>query len=375
MAVSACWMMSPCAARSEDGGATHWSIHFLVASNGNTVSIFEDNARAFPGGNARHPRPSVVRSGQGLPAHGRGRRKKRIQQQQPLRLGTLNIGTITGRSRELADTLKTRRIDIACIQETKWTGAKARDIGDGFKLFYNSNKPQNGVGLVVSKKARDNVVEVTRISDRLMSLKIDTGDITMRVISCYAPQTNCLKADKEDFWETRINATWTKWRQVTAVLCDRRIPYHLKAKIYKTVVRPVALYGSECWPTTAKHEQALHTMEMRMLRWCLGLTCWDQVMNEDVRKRLGIAPIMEKMREARLRWYGHVVCADDNSVAKTAMRLDPGDQRPRGRPKKRWMDRIKEDMKIVNLAPEDALDRAKLRRICRKADSAKRDKC
>ncbi|XP_051785416.1 craniofacial development protein 2-like [Erpetoichthys calabaricus] len=168
-----------------------------------TSQNLENNARASPGGDARRPRPSVVSSGQGLPAHGRGRPKKRVQQQQqPLRLGTLNIGTMTGRSRELADTLKIRRIDIACIQETKWTGAKARDIGDGFKLFYNGNKPQNGVGIVVSQKVRDNVVEVTRMSDRLMSLKIDTGDITMRVTSCYAPQTNCSESDKEDFWES-----------------------------------------------------------------------------------------------------------------------------------------------------------------------------
>jgi len=35
--------------------------------------------------------------------------------------GTLNIGTLTGRSRELSDALKRRRIDIACIKEVKWT--------------------------------------------------------------------------------------------------------------------------------------------------------------------------------------------------------------------------------------------------------------
>lgn len=38
---------------------------------------------------------------------------------------------LTGRTRELADLLKARSIDIACIQETKWKGAKARDIAKG----------------------------------------------------------------------------------------------------------------------------------------------------------------------------------------------------------------------------------------------------
>ncbi|XP_026012437.1 uncharacterized protein LOC113014867 [Astatotilapia calliptera] len=138
-----------------------------------------------------------------------------------------------------------------------------------------------------------------------------------------------------------VNAAWMKWRQATDVLCNRRMPDHLKVKIYKTVVCPVALYG-----------------------WCQGLAHWDQVMNEDVRKRLGIAPITEKMHKAQLRWYGHVLRSGDSSVAKTAMRLEPGGQRPRGRPKNWWMDRIK----------EDALGRAKWRRICRKADPAMRDK-
>lgn len=64
-------------------------------------------------------------------------------------------------------------------------------------------------------------------------------------------------------------------------------------------------------------------IEMRMLRWTLGLTRWDQVMNEDVRKTMGVTPITEKMREARLRWYGHVVRSEEESVAKRAMRLNP----------------------------------------------------
>ena len=44
---------------------------------------------------------------------------------------------MTGKNRELAEMLDRRRIDIACAQETKWKGSKAREIGDGYKLFYH----------------------------------------------------------------------------------------------------------------------------------------------------------------------------------------------------------------------------------------------
>ncbi|XP_059389804.1 craniofacial development protein 2-like [Carassius carassius] len=159
-----------------------------------------DQARAFPLGDARHLRPDGVRNGRGLPAQGRGRLKKRVHR---IRLATLNIGTLTGRSRELADTLKTRRIDIACIQETKWKGSKARDIGEGYKLIYDGvTSSRNGVGVVVCQQLRDSIVEVENISDRLISIKIVSGPTTLRVISCYAPQVGCTEQEKDEFWET-----------------------------------------------------------------------------------------------------------------------------------------------------------------------------
>ena len=49
-----------------------------------------------------------------------------------LRVATWNIGTLTGKSRELAEILKNRRVHVACLQETKWKGSKARDIGEGY---------------------------------------------------------------------------------------------------------------------------------------------------------------------------------------------------------------------------------------------------
>lgn len=171
----------------------------------------------------------------------------------------------------------------------------------------------------------------------------------------------------------RVNAAWMKWRQVSGVMCDRRMPIRLKAMVYKSVIRPVALYGSECRPATSKCEQTLHVMEMRMLRWCLGLTRLDHVRNDVVRSRMGVAPIIEKMREGRMRWYGHVMRSCENSVAKAAMTMRPLGERPRGRPKKRWTDQVADDMRKLGVTLEDAQDRVKWRNACRKADPALRD--
>jgi hypothetical protein len=93
----------------------------------------------------------------------------------------------------------------------------------------------------------------------------------------------------------RIKAIWLKWRQVSGVLCDPRVSLKLKGKFYRTVIRPAMLYGAECWPTKRRHVQQLSVTEMRMLRWICGNTRRDRVQNDDIRERLGVAPVEEKL--------------------------------------------------------------------------------
>ena len=45
---------------------------------------------------------------------------------------------------------------------------------------------------------------------------------------------------------------------------------------------------------------------MHMLRWMRGDTRRDKVRNEDIRTKIGVAFIEERMRENRLRWFDHV---------------------------------------------------------------------
>nr|CDJ93337.1 endonuclease-reverse transcriptase HmRTE-e01 [Haemonchus contortus] len=157
---------------------------------------------------------------------------------------------------------------------------------------------------------------------------------------------------------------------MTGVLCDKNIPERLKSKIYRTVIRPVAIYGAECWPTTKEVEARLSVMETKMLRWTAGVTRLDRISNDAIRERFGVAPIVDKMREARLRWYGHVLRADEGSVRKIGLNLDVSGRRPRGRPKQRWLDTLHEDLKTVNIHPDQAFNREKWRQHIRKADPA-----
>ena len=90
---------------------------------------------------------------------------------------------------ELVDTLRGRRVDIVCLQETRWIGHKAREIGNiGLKLWYaGGDKNQNGVGIIVEPNLKDKVVEVNQVDDRIIHLRHLLGKDNINIISAYAP--------------------------------------------------------------------------------------------------------------------------------------------------------------------------------------------
>ena len=49
------------------------------------------------------------------------------------------------------------------------------------------------------------------------------------------------------------------------IISDTKMPRKLKIKLYMTVIRPLLLYGAECWTVRKKEEQILEKTEMRML--------------------------------------------------------------------------------------------------------------
>ena len=45
---------------------------------------------------------------------------------------------------------------------------------------------------------------------------------------------------------------------------------------------------------------------MRMIRWMYGHTRFDKSRNEVIKGEIGVASIDDKIRDVRLRWFGHI---------------------------------------------------------------------
>ncbi|EYC13953.1 hypothetical protein Y032_0042g623 [Ancylostoma ceylanicum] len=98
--------------------------------------------------------------------------------------------------------MKLRSIHVLCLQEKRWKGSKAREIGDGIKLFYHGlEAKRNGVAIAVCGPLKEYVSSVNCVSDRIISLRIAIKDGFWTVVSIYAPQCGCTEADKEAFYD------------------------------------------------------------------------------------------------------------------------------------------------------------------------------
>ncbi|KAK3507467.1 hypothetical protein QTP70_021829, partial [Hemibagrus guttatus] len=104
----------------------------------------------------------------------------------------------------------------------------------------------------------------------------------------------------------RVQAGWNGWRKVSGVLCDQKISARIKGKVYRTVVRPAMLYGLETVSLRKRQESELEVAELKMLRFSLGVTRLDRIRNEYIRGTAHVGRLGDKVRETRLRWFGHV---------------------------------------------------------------------
>ena len=158
---------------------------------GKTTTVTSDWAPRVTGGHATWMQR---RGGMQLQQRMERKRKERNEERKKakkikLRVASLNVGTMTGKGREVADLMERRGANILCVQETRWKGERARCVGGGYKMWHcgNGNK-KNGVEIILKKEHVDRVVELWRVTDRIICLKMELDGVMLNVISAYAPQ-------------------------------------------------------------------------------------------------------------------------------------------------------------------------------------------
>ena len=123
-----------------------------------------------------------------------------------------------------------------------------------------------------------------------------------------------------------------------------------KLKIYKTLMRPIVTYGCEAWTLTSWNEQQLGIFEQKILGKIFGPIqdengIWRIRKNHELNELIGSA---DRVRFIKSR-LGHVMRMDGGRMPRRILELKPMGRRTRGRPRKRWIEDVEEDIQTMGI--------------------------
>ncbi|KAJ4449908.1 hypothetical protein ANN_01315 [Periplaneta americana] len=146
---------------------------------------------------------------------------------------------------------------------------------------------------------------------------------------------------------------------------------NLKVRIYKTVKLPVVVYGCETWTLTLREEQRLRVFENKVLRKIFGTKRddvtgeWRKIYNAELHALYSSPDIIRNIKSRRLRWAGHVARMSESRNAYKVLVGRPEGKRPFRRPRRRWEDTIKINLREVGYDGRDWINLAQDRELWR----------
>ena len=115
---------------------------------------------------------------------------------------------------------------------------------------------------------------------------------------------------------------------------------------------PVVLYGCETWSLTLQEERKLRVFENRVLRKIFEPRRevtgeWRRLHYEELNDLYSSPNIVRVIKSRRMRWAGHVVRMGEERGVYRVLVGKPEGRRPLGRPRRRWADNIRMDLREV----------------------------
>ena len=133
----------------------------------------------------------------------------------------------------------------------------------------------------------------------------------------------------------------------------------MKVKTYKTIILPVVLYGCEILSLISKEEHSLRLFVNKELTKILGAKRdeitgeWRKLHNAELHALHTTRNVIRNLKSRRVRWPGHVARMEQTRNAYRVLVGKPEGKRSLGRPRRRWEDNIKMDLREVGCDPRD----------------------
>ena len=135
----------------------------------------------------------------------------------------------------------------------------------------------------------------------------------------------------------RINAAAKLYHALNkSFISKKEVSSQTKIKVFKTIFRPVLLWGSESWVLSKRLKSHIQAMEMKYLRRVKGVTRADKIRNDVIRSELEVEPALKIIEQNQLKWFGHLQRLNDKRQVKKVWKTRTMPKRNRGRPIVTW---------------------------------------
>jgi hypothetical protein len=290
---------------------------------------------------------------------------------------------VVRRSRvELSGSIFTKSVQIlGFADDLDIIGRGIRAVKDAFSKL---EREANRIGLFVNvDKTKLLMVSPSPRSKQSVGSHLEINGKKFEVVSEF-PYLGALVDDKFSTGreiERRIFTAQRSFFGLKHLLRAKSITRTTKFTLYKTLIRPVAIYGAESWNTTKEEEEKLGVFERKVLRAIIGpkRTSDGQYLSRENNELYQIfrdPDIVEVVRHRRLAWAGHVVRREENHPLKRVFVGEFRDgNRKRGRPKNSWKEAVNRDSAQFGLNDwqRTAKDRAQYSKFLNSVKSRARD--
>jgi hypothetical protein len=280
------------------------------------------------------------------------------------RAGIERTGTIFTKSTQL----------LGFADDIDIVGRNIRAITDAFSRM---EKEADKIGLQVNvDKTKFLMVAASERTRKLVGTHLVIGPFKFEVVDnfVYLGALISNNFDTTSEIRRRILAAQRAYFTIKHLLTSRKIARGTKFAMYRTLIRPVVLYGSESWNMTASDEHAIGVFERRILRTIAGPKkigeVYMQRSNNELYQCFKEADIVKRIKVSRLRWAGHVVRRPAEAPLRRVFNTNFVDgKRSRGRPKNSWIEAVERDSIAFGIMNWQAVakDRASYRRTLREA--------
>jgi sorting nexin-29 len=216
---------------------------------------------------------------------------------------------------------------------------------------------------VLEEAAKKIGLEINTEKTKIMEL-IESGEVPNEIEDLnyekvsdfkYLGATLSTKNDWSKEISIRINKAQKASYALTKFLTSKMLSRKTKVRLYVAIIRPTLTYGCEAWTTTKQTEKNLRVFENRVWRKICGPVIdgttgnWRRRYNKELYDMLELAPVTSFIKGQRIQWLGHIMRRGENETVRVALEWKPQGKRPRGRPRKRWIDVVEKDLKSLGI--------------------------